>query len=453
MINQTKINLIGDSIKSSESGIKLYFKQQRISRNILNDDDISTMSYLGDINANKENNLKPEDLEEFKKNAIKHLNNVDTALGNEDFNSLKNSKIINKNKIANIETDYSKNTFVKAKILKKTTIISKCVPLHLLSLSIPYDPNTDCVEDDNVKPKELELFNNNEINKNIKSRKEDLNKIQKIEKNKTLENLVLAVGLENGDILLYDLMKTEIIGELCEHEGAISNMRQIDDTRFCSSSIDKSIKIWDFQNGICLKTFFTYSPVKCLLVMDQNKIISTIIESNIAIWNINKAFLVESLNEHTRFITALAKLNSSTIASTGADYVIKIWEINLKKCIKSFSNYSQVMVLSLSFLDKEKLAVCDLDYTVVIYNFRAGTVVYQRKFRSAFIYCIKKLNKTNQVAFGFSSGKILYFDFEKNQKIKKIKSKHNKEINAVELINNQYIATCSNDLTIRFHKY
>jgi len=94
---------------------------------------------------------------------------------------------------------------------------------------------------------------------------------------------------------------------------------------------DKTIKLWDAETGICIKTMkgHTLNIWSIKFTPDGSKIISGSFDKTIKIWNVATGELIRTISGHTEAIVDLAvSPDGQTIASASDDKTIKLWRIS-----------------------------------------------------------------------------------------------------------------------------
>lgn len=101
-----------------------------------------------------------------------------------------------------------------------------------------------------------------------------------------------------------------------------------------SGSSDKTVKIWDSETGLCIKTLRGghKATISCLATAQNGQIIiSGSLDNTLCIWNLKKD-IYKKLNGHTDsvldVITLQNKNGEIVIVSVSHDQTLKIWNIN-----------------------------------------------------------------------------------------------------------------------------
>ena len=143
----------------------------------------------------------------------------------------------------------------------------------------------------------------------------------------------------------------------------------------CSGGADLTLKIWDWEEKVCLSTLKGHKKwIKCILELDNDIILSGSDDNNIKVW---KNFInIKTLKKHTHSVRALCQINYNFFASGSFDCTIKIWEIKTWKCVQTlFGHNSNITsLISLEYSNNydnnyiKRIASCSNDKTIKIWE-------------------------------------------------------------------------------------
>lgn len=175
-----------------------------------------------------------------------------------------------------------------------------------------------------------------------------------------------------------------------------------------SGSVDKTIKIWDINTGQCLQTLEGHTEdILSLVFIDDTTLASGSRDGTIRIWNITTGSSYGSI-KLSNPVASLVRVNKNRIVSATFDGNISCWEINLPNAM-SLTNFT-IQKTSRLFILKNKM------FAIVLSD---GTI----QFRDA---------KNNARTLGSSS-----------------LNRHSDHINKIISIDDNTLASCSNDNTIK----
>jgi WD40 repeat protein len=105
----------------------------------------------------------------------------------------------------------------------------------------------------------------------------------------------------------------------------------------------------------------------------QNVIVCDFSQAKVDILNLNTNYVIKSLMGHTDTVkcVCLYEYNGSTKVISGSlDLTIKIWDLVLGVCLKTF--YAQAKIISLKLLTNDRLAAGLLDSSIQIFELETG---------------------------------------------------------------------------------
>jgi WD40 repeat protein len=133
------------------------------------------------------------------------------------------------------------------------------------------------------------------------------------------------------------------------HDYIVCSLKILTDKTFASGSW-KKIKIWNIDDGRCIKTFNGHACyVKDLLLIPNGSLVSCSQDKTIKLWNIEQGICTKTLNGHTLAVYCLLLLNNGHLASGSKDTTIKFWDIQSFELISTIITGKSIR--SLAVLD------------------------------------------------------------------------------------------------------
>lgn len=188
---------------------------------------------------------------------------------------------------------------------------------------------------------------------------------------------LVAVGDSNGDIRLFRTKDEQQQFLLRGHSKSlwISSVAFSPDNRMLAScSFDRSVKLWNVDNGKCLKTFEGHTNWLWAVAFssDGQTIASGGDDQTARLWNIATG---ESkvLKDHQGWVWSVTFSPDGRLLATGSyDKTIRLWNVSTGECLKILEGHEN-SVWSLAFTpDGQTLASGSLDYTVKLWNVHTG---------------------------------------------------------------------------------
>jgi len=173
-----------------------------------------------------------------------------------------------------------------------------------------------------------------------------------------LERDELATGDLNGEIKMWNA-KYEYVDSILTASQDPSGVWCLEyisgENLLLIGSEDAKIKIWNLATKACVQVVSGHRDrVHCLVVLNENKIISGSWDCTIKLWkslgnhsqlNTHPNFKCEStLTGHKFYVIFVAVIKiTQEFVSMSEDGTIKIWDINTLKCIKTMTKHTDVI--------------------------------------------------------------------------------------------------------------
>jgi len=117
-------------------------------------------------------------------------------------------------------------------------------------------------------------------------------------------------------------------------------------TRLISGSQDQTVKIWNVEDGSCIKTLEGHTELVwdvCVLVGGEEKedlIVSGSSDNTLKVWNIEGKCL-KTLKGHSHWIYCVIPFDTKHVLSGSYDYTVKLWNVMDGEgvCIKTFEGH------------------------------------------------------------------------------------------------------------------
>ncbi len=150
-------------------------------------------------------------------------------------------------------------------------------------------------------------------------------------------NIHLAVGLENGDINIYNINDGNLVSSLKGHTSYVNDLVQLSANFLASSSEDKTVRIWNLTTNTCKFNLTGHtSYVWGLKQITPSILASGSYDYTIKLWDITSGQLIRTLTDHTDWIArSVDLLNSQTLVSGSYDQSIKLWNWSTGECFRT----------------------------------------------------------------------------------------------------------------------
>ena len=176
-------------------------------------------------------------------------------------------------------------------------------------------------------------------------------------------------------INILEIKSGKCVTTLKGHSDSIRCLEKIDENRFASGCADKTIKIWDAHNFVCLKTIVTEDEAWSLKSLTQDRLASGC-NNEIHIWNLESGQCLQKLKTHGDLIYGLDYLpiSGNLVSFSQEDDTIKVWDLGRGECKQTINTHSEVRCLVL--LRNGQLASCsEGSKDINIWNMESGECV------------------------------------------------------------------------------
>jgi WD40 repeat protein len=203
-------------------------------------------------------------------------------------------------------------------------------------------------------------------------------------------------------IKIWNLETGVCLKTLDDHEHWVTSILIGPSNKLVSASVDQTIKIWDLNTYECLNTLIDESErgFFSLCFLSNNNLASGSRNGSITIWDLNNSSKLKSIKAHDDWIPDLKLFDSSKLISCGGkqDYKIKIWSLETFECLRLFTGHSAT-IYSLEFNSNGNLISGSGDRTVKVWNIHTGECIKSINFHNP-VYCVKPIdNKLIAVSF------------------------------------------------------
>ena len=185
-----------------------------------------------------------------------------------------------------------------------------------------------------------------------------------------LKDGALAVTFDINIINIYTLPAQICTSVLIGHGNQITSLIQIVPKVLISSSKDRSIKFWDLEKSECSKSLFEhFEGVNYLLLLEGEKYASCSDDGKIIIWN-NQVKLLELIGQSGKIYT-MCKVDSTTIASGGDDFDIKLWNYQTGECVGSLMGHTGIInqIINVSLTETDPIIISvSTDKRIIVWD-------------------------------------------------------------------------------------
>ncbi|MBW4640571.1 MAG: NACHT domain-containing protein [Gloeocapsa sp. UFS-A4-WI-NPMV-4B04] len=201
---------------------------------------------------------------------------------------------------------------------------------------------------------------------------------------------ILASGHEDQSVKLWNFSKGECFQTLQGHTNRVwsvafapqlaisanqENNSDPDTAVLATGSADRTIKLWNYKTGKCLKTLQGHTSWVWSVAFspDSQYLASTSYDQTVKLWDVRTGKCLITLQEHTASVVAVTfSPNGQHLATGGFDQTIKIWEVSTGKCLVTLQGHTN-SVWSLAFSQNGQfLASSSFDSSIKLWHTGTG---------------------------------------------------------------------------------
>ena len=264
---------------------------------------------------------------------------------------------------------------------------------------------------------------------------------------------------------------------LSGHSNHVTSLCLFNNGRYLASgSYDKTIKIWNVDEGVLLTSMNHTAEILDLVVLNQVNLISSSFDNHITMWDVKsgktiKQFILKSnpviikalrntrqfsvylldliaITLHPRHLTCLVELsNGDLVFSTHLGYIV-IWNHSTNDFIEFKTKHCRIT--SLCVLDQIHLGVGFADGSIHVWNLRFLTMTRTLNHHTKWISALL-IYKNEYLVSGSRDKMIVIWDW-RNGNMKQILDQNPSPVTAMAVVQNGLLASASEDFNIKIWK-
>ncbi len=185
--------------------------------------------------------------------------------------------------------------------------------------------------------------------------------------------------------------------------------------------------------------------IDCIEQLRDGRLASCSHDKTIKIWDLNMGRCVTTLDGHTGWIRDIKQLRDGHLVSCSDDKTIKIWNLNMGKCVTTLGWHKQG-ITCIEQLNNDHIISGSDDAAIKIWDLNTGMCVATLEGHTLGVRCIKKLNDDYLIS-GSRDCTIKLWNLASNECVTTLNA-HDKWVNSITLLRDGQIASGSIDRTI-----
>jgi WD40 repeat protein len=197
---------------------------------------------------------------------------------------------------------------------------------------------------------------------------------------------IIASGSIDRTIKIWEPENGELIHTISGHCSDIYSVAISPDSQILASgSSDGEIRLWQLSTGELLGILIGHKGAITSVAFspDGQSLASSSTDKTIKIWNLSTKQVLYTLSGHADRVTSVAfSPDGQILASSSADKKIKLWNLHNAKLIRTLTGHSSVVNCVAFSPDGQTLATGSFDRTIKIWNLETGEPLYILTSRS-----------------------------------------------------------------------
>ena len=179
------------------------------------------------------------------------------------------------------------------------------------------------------------------INEHSKTLKGHLNAVLCV--HVMVDGCTIVSGSTDYQVKMWDAESGQCLKTFHGHQGEIlSLVSRQDNKTILSGCGDRTIKVWNTEKKLntCIDTLSGHAgPVWCIkLLSDDDTLVTSSPDKMIKLWSIQKGQCTKTILGHQNHVLNLCEYKENTLLSCDNEGVIKIWDLATTACLNTIQN-------------------------------------------------------------------------------------------------------------------
>ncbi|KAF9346120.1 hypothetical protein BGX26_002396, partial [Mortierella sp. AD094] len=263
----------------------------------------------------------------------------------------------------------------------------------------------------------------------------------------------LAVGLEYGNIVLYETTNWKRMRTLSGHSKVVGSLSfSVAGDHIISGSDDKTVRLWNVDTSDCTRTLLGHTDaVKSVAYSPKGTLIASgSYDKTIRLWDHNTGECIFTLQENEDIVWSVAfSPKGDRIASASNDATVRLWDVDASVWVRTLKGHLG-SVASVVYSPKgDRIASGSEDKTVRLWNVDTGDCVRTLQGHTGGINSALYSPKGDQVISGSSDKTVRLWDVDTGECLSTFKGHTSKIYCVVYSPKGDWIASGSWDQTVR----
>jgi WD40 repeat protein len=241
----------------------------------------------------------------------------------------------------------------------------------------------------------------------------------------------IVSGHEDEKIRVFNIVTSIQEKVLIAHDGRVTSVAfSGDGSKIVSSSVDKTIRIWNASTGDILQEVVTSSIVSCVVFYNSSdRIISAGFDHTIRIFDSGLVEVLKLVGHKAAVSAVSVSQNDQYIASGSNDFSVRIWNVSSGQQIRELRGHSNSVRTVAFHSENSMVASAGSDSNIIMWNIHSGEILMRLKGHTAAI---------NSVCFSLDGASLISGSSDKSIRVWHLDLKRNSGTEVLLLEGHQY---------------
>lgn len=264
---------------------------------------------------------------------------------------------------------------------------------------------------------------------------------------------VLASASSDRTIKLWDYETGDCLRTYTGHQSSVYSIAfGSEGDLIVSGSGDRTVKLWDCYSSTCIKTLYGQTNEVCsVAVSSDNQTIACVsLDQTMRLWNYHHGQCLKTWYGHTDWALPVAfSSNQRFLASGSNDKTVQLWDWNTGACLKTLQGHTDFVYTVAFSPDGQILASGSTDSSVRLWNVQMGECFQVLQGHTDWIDVVAFHPSENILASGSADCTVKLWNIHTGQCIKTLTGHTEKLLGTAFSPNGELLASCGVDQTIK----
>jgi WD40 repeat protein len=252
---------------------------------------------------------------------------------------------------------------------------------------------------------------------------------------------------QSTPLLRHPLQTGGLARVLAGHKGYVTAVVVLPDGRVVSGSEDRTLRVWDIENGQALTTLVGHQGrVLTVAVLPDGRVVSGSDDRTLRVWDVESGQTLAILAGHHGMVNAVAVLPDGRVVSGSNDKRLRVWDVESGQTLATLAGH-QGMVSAVAVLPDGRVVSGSNDKTLRVWDVESGQLLATLTGHQDWIRAVTVL-PDGRVVSGSDNRTACVCDVESGQALAMLTG-HQGWVNAVAVLPDDRLVSCSSDGAVR----